>query len=392
MTGASVGRDQARAEERAGEIAVKAERLRIPLTAMVELTYRCNQDCVHCYCQHLQDTGGRAELRTDEWKRVLDELADLGTLHLAITGGEPLVRSDLWEITQHAKARHFSLTLFTNGTLLTVDAADRLRELRPTAIEMSLLGATERTHDRLTRTAGSWRALMRAADLLGERGLPFVFKTTLMRGNLHEQRELERVATAHGCRVHRWGTDISARNDGDPEPTRHRIGPRHLFAYYISPVGGQLALPEPQADIELSRQKSVCAAGVTTCAVNPYGQFLPCLQLLVPFGLVRERGLREMWEHPPEPIRRLRRTLTYGDVPACHACDLIDYCRRCHGLAQLETGDWTACDTMARHMALVARALLRYRRRADTGRRRTGHGASGMAKPRVSRPRRGNAR
>ncbi len=359
MNGAGV---QGAAQERVDEICQMADALRIPLHAMVELTYRCNVDCVHCYCQHLRNTNGREELRAVEWKRVLDELAELGVFHLTLTGGEIFVRQDFWEIAHHAKALHFSMTLFTNGTLLTPEHADRLAELRPTSIEMSLLGATEATHDRLARMPGAWRRMMRGAELLRERHLAFVFKTTLMQENLHEQRDLEGTAKAHGCRAHKCGTEVSPRNDGDRNPQRYQIGQRAMFDYYISDAGGEIVLPPQQSTRERSKQKSTCGAGVTGCAVSPYGDFLPCLQLLLPFGNVRDRSLRDMWEHPPELIGRLRETKAYGQIPACAQCDLIDYCRRCHGLAQLDTGAWDSCDWQARRTAEVVCAVVHYER------------------------------
>jgi len=345
------------AEQRANEIAEKAEVRGIPLHAMVELTHRCNLDCVHCYCQRLATGRGRRELRTQEWTRVLDELAALGVLHLTLTGGEILVRPDFWEIARRAKTLRFSVTLFTNGTLITDAVADRLADLCPTSIEMSLLGATEQTHDRLARARGAWRRTMRAADLLRERSLAFVLKTTLMRENFCELAELERTATGRGCRAFRIGTEISPRNDGSREPERHRIGARERLDYYVSAIGGAPVLPVEQPTRALSWEKSLCGAGSTGCAVDPYGDLLPCLQLFLPFGSVRERSLREMWDDPPEQIRRLRRTLRYGQLPACRACGLIDYCRRCHGLAHLETGAWESCDSRAREMAEVARAV-----------------------------------
>ncbi|MFA5026849.1 MAG: radical SAM protein [Candidatus Methylomirabilota bacterium] len=362
MIGAGVISKAAVAEQRANEIAQKAEVHTIPLHAMVELTHRCNLDCVHCYCQHLDTTRGRRELRTREWTRVLDELAELGVLHLTLTGGEILVRPDFWEIARHAKARRFSLTLFTNGTLITEAVADSLADLRPTSIEMSLLGATEQTHDRLARANGAWRRTLRAADLLRERSLAFVLKTTLMRENFRELAELERTATGRGCRAYRIGTEISPRNDGSLEPEQHRIGPCELFDYYVSAVGGAPALPVEQPTRGPSRDKSLCGAGSTGCAVDPYGDLLPCLQLFLPFGSARERSLRQMWEDPPDQIRRLRSATAYGDLPACLACDLIDYCRRCHGLALLETGAWESCDSRAREMAEMGRQVARHLR------------------------------
>jgi radical SAM protein with 4Fe4S-binding SPASM domain len=353
---------QEAAQERVGEICQMADALRIPLHAMVELTYRCTVDCVHCYCQHLRNTDGREELRTVEWKQVLDELAELGVFHLTLTGGEIFLRQDFWEIAHHAKALHFSMTLFTNGTLLTPEQADRLAELRPTSIEMSLLGATEATHDRLAGMPGAWRRMMRGAELLRKRHLAFVFKTTLMQENFHEQRDLERIAKAYGCRAHKCGTEVSPRNDGDRNPQRYQIGQRAMFDYYISDAGGEIALPSQQPTRERSKQKSTCGAGVTGCAVNPYGDLLPCLQLLLPFGNVRERSLPDMWERPPEWIARLRETKAYGQIPACAQCDLLDYCRRCHGLAQLDAGAWDACDRQARRTAEVVRAVVNYKR------------------------------
>jgi radical SAM protein with 4Fe4S-binding SPASM domain len=297
-------------------------------------------------------------METAEWKRVLGELAGLGAFHLTLTGGEIFIRRDFWEIAHHAKSLHFSLTLFTNGTLLSPEHADRLAELRPTSIEMSLLGATAETHDRLARATDAWGRTMRAADLLRERRLAFVFKTPLMRGNLHERRDLERTARTHGCRAYKSDVEVSPRNDGNREPCMLQLGQQAMFDHFIDETSGRPVLPTVQPTCELSRQKGTCGAGVNGCTVNPYGDLLPCLQLMLPFGNVRDRSLRDMWEHPPDSIARLRTTKAFGDIPACADCDLIDYCHRCHGLAHLERGAWDACDTQARRTAEVIRAVV----------------------------------
>jgi radical SAM protein with 4Fe4S-binding SPASM domain len=349
------------AQEYIDSIAVKADANQIPLNAMIELTYRCNIDCVYCYCQYLTNTKDRKELTTDEWKRVLEELAGLGVLHLALTGGEIFVRKDFWEIAQHAKNEHFSLTLFTNGTLIDEKRADLLAALRPASIEMSLLGATEESHDRLTKMPGSWKRMMRATELLRERSLPFLFKTTLMKENIHEQHELARIAKVYGCRNYKNGVEVSPRNDGNREPQKYQIGQRDMFDYFVDDSDGTMSLP-PEQPRELSLQKGTCGAGVNGCAVNPFGDFLPCIQLMIPFGNVRERNLRDMWTNPPEDLARIRNTKHYGQIPVCAACDVIDYCNRCHGLAELETGHWDSCYKQARDTAEVVRAAVKYKR------------------------------
>jgi radical SAM protein with 4Fe4S-binding SPASM domain len=350
------------AQQRLDKIYLRADALQIPLHAIIELTYRCNIDCVHCYCQHLTNTHGRRELGTDEWKGVLDQLAQLGVLNLTLSGGEILVHRDFWKIAPHAKSLHFSLTLFTNGTMIDEKCADLLAELRPTSIEISILGATEESHDRLTRIRGTWKRMMRATELLRERNLPFVLKTTLMKNNIHEQYELEKIAKLYGCRAYKKGTELCPRNDGNCEPQKYRLGQQALFDYFIDERSGKAVLPEEQPNRALSLQKGTCGAGANGCAVNPYGDFLPCIQLMLPFGNVREKNLEEMWRDPPEQIARIRQTKAYGQIAACAECNLVDYCTRCHGLAELETGCWNSCYEDARKTAEVIRAVVKFKK------------------------------
>jgi len=349
-------------QQHVDDICLKAAALQIPLDAMVELTYRCNIDCVHCYCQHLTNTRGRQELTTEEWRSVLDQLAQLGVLNLTITGGEIFVRGDFWEIAYHAKSLHFSLTLFTNGTMINESRADLLAQLRPTSIEMTLLGASEGSHDRLAKVKGAWKRLMRGADLLRERELPFVFKSTLMKENIHEACDLETIAKLKGCRTHRKGLEISLRNDGNREPMNCQLDQQALFEFYIDERSGEPELPEEQPTLALSQQKGTCGAGINGCALNPYGDFLPCIQMMIPFGNIRERSLQDMWRNPPDTVARVRNTKHYGEISACSQCDMIDYCRRCHGLAHLETGSWDACYEEARKTAEVIRAVVKFKK------------------------------
>src|SRR5258707_49910 len=82
-----------------------------------------------------------------EWKNALDQMAELGILYLTMSGGEIFLRKDFWEIAYHAKKNNFALQLFTNGTLIDEAKADRLADLRPYRVEMSLLSPVETMHD-----------------------------------------------------------------------------------------------------------------------------------------------------------------------------------------------------------------------------------------------------
>src|SRR5947207_1591546 len=120
-----------------------------PLSAYLELTYRCNWRCVFCYNPRHFD---RAGLSAAEWIAVLDELRRLGTLTITLTGGEPLAHPEFFEIATAARERAFAIRVFTNGALIDEAAADHLARLDPLVVELSLHGASAATHDAATGT------------------------------------------------------------------------------------------------------------------------------------------------------------------------------------------------------------------------------------------------
>ena len=122
------------------EFSAKAERLRIPLSGSLELTNRCNLDCVHCYFgpQAKREVPGAVEMSTARILSLLDEITDAGCLNLLITGGDPLLRDDFPIIYKHAKEKGLLVSVFTNGTLITKRVLDLFADLPPREIEISL--------------------------------------------------------------------------------------------------------------------------------------------------------------------------------------------------------------------------------------------------------------
>jgi MoaA/NifB/PqqE/SkfB family radical SAM enzyme len=166
-----------------------------------ELTYRCNQRCSHCYLDVLPPNSDvPAELTTQECLGIVDQIADAGALNLTLSGGEILVRRDLFEIASHARARRLLLRLFTNGVGVTPLIADRIAELHPYAVEISLYSARPELHERITGLRRSWELTTRALRLLHERGVRTVMKTPLMHENVAEIDHLEALEASHELR------------------------------------------------------------------------------------------------------------------------------------------------------------------------------------------------
>src|SRR5574340_1017460 len=155
----------------------------VPLGAHLELTYRCQWRCVFCCNSRHED---RAALSLDEWCGVLDDLRELGTLSVTLTGGDPLLHDDFWGIAEAVRQRAFALRVFTNGSRVTDEAASRLADLRALSVELSLHGATAAVHDRTTGRPGSFEQVWAAVSVLRQRGLAVVLKTVLTSMNAAE--------------------------------------------------------------------------------------------------------------------------------------------------------------------------------------------------------------
>src|ERR1700742_4611140 len=123
-----------------------------PLAAMLELSDRCNEVCVHSY----QVQGQKGELSTGEWRRVLDDLAEAGVLMLTLSGGEVTLRKDFLEILAYARARAFAVRLFTNGMTMTRELAAKIAAQHVVDVEISLYSPRAEGHDFVTGVPGSF--------------------------------------------------------------------------------------------------------------------------------------------------------------------------------------------------------------------------------------------
>jgi len=322
------------------------------LTVHWELTYRCNEKCSHCYLDvfapHANVPG---ELTTEECFRVMDEMAELGVLHLTLSGGEVLVRRDFFQIAEYARSKKFLLRIFTNGILITPPIADRLAALHPYAVELSLYSTDAAVHDRITRLKRSWELTMRAFRLLRERNIRTVMKTPLMRENVQEVDALEKLAEQLGAQF-KYDITITPKDSGALDPLKHRL----TYAELVWLMRGRID-PALWVGRKISDEHRTCGIAMNSLALDPYGNVLPCLQVRSIAGNVRERSLRETWE--ASPVWKELGNLTMRELPVCRTCELRTLCVRCHGLALAEEGELRApvmvnCrEALARRQALI---------------------------------------
>jgi MoaA/NifB/PqqE/SkfB family radical SAM enzyme len=133
------------------EMSERALRLGVPFSAQLDLTYRCNEQCIHCYLDH-DDHG---EMTTAEIKNLLKEMAEAGVFILTLSGGEIFLRKDFFEILECARALTFCIKLKTNAVLIREAQAARLRDLGVESIQVSIYSHRPEVHDAITKVQGS---------------------------------------------------------------------------------------------------------------------------------------------------------------------------------------------------------------------------------------------
>jgi MoaA/NifB/PqqE/SkfB family radical SAM enzyme len=308
----------------------KALALAQPLGAYLELTYRCNWRCVFCYNPRHSD---RRRLGLAEWTDVLDDLRALGTLSVTITGGEPLTHPEFVAIGRAARERHFSLRIFTNGTLVGEELADAIAGMRPLAVEMSLHGACAATHERATGAPGSFAAMLRGLERLRGRGVPLVLKSLLTSLNEHELDGMIALADRLGV-AHQVDATVTPRDDGDRSPLRYRASEDAVARMYrrTAEKGSLPFAGRVEGGVN-------CGLGRLTLAVDPEGEVYPCLQWRhSSLGNVRRTRLRDLW--PASAVRERAAAVSVAANDALRARGgAVASFPFCPALAAQHTGD-----------------------------------------------------
>ena len=355
-------------------IAVKAERRRTPLNMHIELTYRCNEQCVHCYCvvEHGREAeAARREMTYEEHVRLLDQLAEMGAFYLTFSGGEVLVRRDFFDILEYARRRGFVYRVYTNGIGLTDERARRLAAFEPLTVELSIFSTDPAVHDAITRVPGSYARLLAAVHRLKAHGVRVYLKTVVMKPNMRDLLAVRALARDLDVASHTFTCEVSPRIDGDIHgPMRFQLSEDELVELLADD-----ALPKETMDVfdgppeEVARERTTCGPAVNGGCVDPYGLVFPCIAFRVPMGSLREKSFREIWEAPPPAIRELLAVERFSDLTECSSCSLIGYCTRCHGDNLLERGgDWKACHPRARTMAAARERLYHIAKRTEEAR------------------------
>ncbi|MBE0433092.1 radical SAM protein [candidate division WOR-3 bacterium] len=326
-----------------------------------EMTTVCNLKCIHCHTAGGEP--GAAELTTDQGKRMLDGLSRVKNFRMmAFTGGEPLMRPDLFELLAYARALGFANTIATNATLINDNAARRLRDHGVVIAAVSLDGFTAQTHDMVRGLAGSFDAAVKGMRALGRAGILLHVNITAMEYNVDQLNELvnlvgdldtgilliyQLVPVGRGRAIQ----DAVLSREANERLANFMARAQRRTNAIMEPVAGPQYWPLLLKRVHIANGLPLylaekifhgCSAGRGFVYIKPDGEVWPCPFIEMSCGNVRERPFAEIWSESPvlEQLRR-RETLLKGQ---CGSCLYRRLCGGCRGRALAMTGDLMAED------------------------------------------------
>lgn len=320
----------------ASDILDYARQATIPFSSTIELTYRCNMSCLHCYI----DEKINNELSTQEVFDILKQLADAGTLEITFTGGEALLRSDFFDIAEYARSLNFSTSLISNGTVIDENISKKLKEVGLTYVSVSIYAATPISYKAITGSDTAYNNAFNSILFLKSSGLRVDVKTPVMKLNYKEIDTIYKWCIKNEVELNA-DPSISVSMNGGSNPLKQRLDTNELLEYLIweNEAGySVLGKQKPLTDEHLPKRNNICNGGVSFLAISPTGKVFPCTALRLEAGDLRTESLSNIWKH--SKVLNYLRNIKADSFCECQQCNLLNECSPCPGDAYFEDGSF----------------------------------------------------
>lgn len=306
----------------------------------LELTYRCNLKCVHCYNPK---NSPNVEIPFNKAKRIIDEAYELGCLSVTLSGGESTTYSHFIELVAYIRNKRMSVEIFTNGQLLYDDEKlyKDLLALYPHRVCLSLYGITEQTHEKITSVPGSFLKVKSIIERLRSDDVDVQIKNFLLNLNCGECIEVKKYGLSIGASVI---SDISLipTVEGDKKTFRYVVGENELFRLFTDKESPLYVGEKPATfDIAKNGGDSLCLGGFDSLCVTPFLDVTVCVSLPFPVGNLTEQSLITIFNDSfdSKTCRLFKwKQITCEDLPECYKKDYCKFCHYCPGMGFLENG------------------------------------------------------
>jgi heme b synthase len=326
-----------------------------------EITRSCNLNCLHCRAASERGpyTG---ELNREESMRLIDQIASFSRPVVILTGGEPLLRTDVFDLARYGTERGLRMVIAPNGTLLDPGKAHLLKSSGIQRVSISLDGASAERHDAFRQVSGAFAGALRGIEILKKTDLAFQINTTVTKRNFTELPEILNLAAHLGAVAHHifllvptgrgraLGGETIGADDYEKilhwfcdQRDKHPLQLKATCAPHYYRILRQRAKAEGKKITSKSHGLDAmtrgCLGGIGFCFISHRGDVQPCGYLELISANVRGQNLQDIWEHS-SLFRKLRDFSAYKGK--CGKCEYTHVCGGCRARAFETTGDFLA--------------------------------------------------
>jgi radical SAM protein with 4Fe4S-binding SPASM domain len=346
----------------------------IPKWIAWEITRRCNLHCVHCRSSSECDALGHPDFSLEEAFRILDDISSYAKPVVVLSGGEPMMRADVFDIAKYGTGKGLRMCMATNGSLIDDAVCEKIKASGIRIVSMSLDGSTAAVHDDFRNQAGSFDSVMLAASLFRKHGIEFIINSSFTKRNQEEIPRVYKLAKEIGATA--WylfmivptgrGEDIMNEliskehyenildwhYDIEKDETDLLIRPTCAPQYY------RLVLQRQKTDGEKFERRSLkfstggskgCLAGQLICLIDVDGNVLPCSYFPKPAGNIKTQSFKDIWENSAL-FKELRDFRSYKGK--CGACEYLNVCGGCRARSYAVTGDYLDAEPFCNYTPL----------------------------------------
>lgn len=348
-----------------------------PRLVALEVTRSCNLDCIHCRAAASKGPF-KDELTKNELFRILEDIKEIASPVIILTGGEPLLREDLFEIAKKAFSLGLKPVLATNGTLITDSVAKEIKASGIARVSISLDGGDAKSHDEFRKMPGAFEGAMKGIEVLRKHQIPLQINTTLTGLNYEELPKIHELAKRLGAVAHHIfilvpvgrGKEISAHGLSPQKYEeilnwfyeQREKSPLQLKATcaptYYRILRERAKKENKEVTFETFGLDAItrgCLAGTGFCFISHVGIVQPCGYFEIVCGNLREQSFKEVWEKS-EIFKNLRDFSKYKGK--CGKCEYIRVCGGCRARAYEATGDYLEEEPLCTYFPIKSSKIL----------------------------------
>ena len=327
----------------------------IPKWIAWEITRRCNLKCIHCRSSSEMEVKGHPDFTTQEAFRIIDDIANYAQPVVVLSGGEPLLRNDVFEIARYGTEKGLRMCLATNGVLVTDEVCKNIKESGIKMVSLSLDGADEAVHDNFRDQKGAFAGTLHAAELFRKHGIQFLINSSFTKRNQEEIPKVCKLAKEIGATA--WYMFMIVPTGRGEEILNELISKEEyedilkwhyqmekeekdmLVRPTCAPHYYRIVLQQSKNEGKKFERRSLkfstggskgCIAGQLIALIDVDGNVLPCSYFPKPAGNIRETSFKDIWEHS-KLFKELRDFKKYRGK--CGSCEYISVCGGCRARA-----------------------------------------------------------